>query len=173
VSIVVDILLLQTISIAIASTSIVIAVFYYILQIQHQKKMRETDLIMRTTPVFSINYREWREYMLHLPFDYKDYGDFVKKYGSFMSGKPEPEATLMFLSYFEMLGILLKRNLLSIDLVYDFYGMYNAYFEVFMPVIEGVRKEYKTREFVNCEYLLKEMKKRERQKLQQEGANDG
>jgi hypothetical protein len=61
----------QTVSIAIASASIVIAVVYYILQIQHQKKMRQTDLIMRTQPMFSINYREWREYMLHLPLDFK------------------------------------------------------------------------------------------------------
>ena len=160
---------IQTVSIAIASASIVIAVVYYILQIQHQKKMRQTDLVMRTQPMFSSNYREWREYMLHLPLDFKGYDDFVKKYGSFQSGKPESEATMMLLSYFEMLGILVKRNLLSIDLVYDFYGMYNAYFEVFMPLIEGFRKEWNVREFVNCEYLLNEMKKRE-QKLQQRGA---
>jgi hypothetical protein len=43
VSIVVDI---QTVSIAIASASIVVAVVYYILQIQHQKKVRQTDLII-------------------------------------------------------------------------------------------------------------------------------
>jgi len=54
-----------------------------------------------------------------------------------------------------------KRKLLSIDMVYDFYGMYNAYFEVFMPVIEGIRKEWNIQEFVNCEYLINEMKKRE------------
>jgi hypothetical protein len=113
VSIVVDIPILQTVSIGIASASIVIGVIYYILQIQHQKKMRQTDLIMRTQPMFTISYREFREYMLHVPWDFKSYDDFVKKYGPFQSGTPETEATLMFLSYFEMLGILVKRKLLS------------------------------------------------------------
>jgi hypothetical protein len=158
---------IQTISVGIASASIVIGVVYYILQIQHQKKMRQTDLIMRTQPMFSISYREWREYMLHLPMDYKTYDDFVKKYGSFTSGKPEPETLLMLLSYLDMLGILVKRNLLSMDIVYDFYGMWALTMErLLMPLIEGFRKEWNVREFVNCEYLFSEMKKRE-QKLQQ------
>ena len=158
---------IQTISVGIASASIVIAVVYYILQIQHQKKIRQTDLIMRTQPMFSIGYREWREYMLHLPMDYKDYDDFVKKYGSFTSGKPEPETLLMLLSYLDMLGILVKRNLLSMNIVYDFYGMWALTMErLLMPLIEGFRKEWNVREFVNCEYLFSEMKKRE-QKLQQ------
>jgi hypothetical protein len=158
---------IQTISVGIASASIVIGVVYYILQIQHQKKMRQTDLIMRTQPMFSISYREWREYMLHLPMDYKDYDDFVKKYGSFTSGKPEPETLLMLLSYLDMLGILVKRNLLSMNIVYDFYGMWALTMErLLMPLIEGFRKEWNVREFVNCEYLFSEMKKRE-QKLQQ------
>jgi hypothetical protein len=104
---------IQTVSIAVASASIVVAVIYYILQIQHQKKVRETDLIMRTQPMFSISYKEWREYMQHIPMDYKDYDDFVKKYGSLQSGKPEPEAVLFLLSYLEMLGILVKKKLLA------------------------------------------------------------
>ena len=158
---------IQTISVGIASASIVIGVVYYILQIQHQKKMRQTDLIMRTQPMFSISYREWREYMLHLPMDYKTYDDFVKKYGSFTSGKPEPETLLMLLSYLDMLGILVKRNLLSMGIVYAFYGMWALTMErLLMPLIEGFRKEWNVREFVNCEYLFSEMKKRE-QKLQQ------
>ena len=162
----------QTVSISIASASIVVAVVYYILQIQHQKKMRQTDLIMRTQPMFNFSYREFREYMLHLPLDFKGYDEFVKKYGKFQSGTPETEAMIMFLSYLEMLGLLVKRKLLNIDMVYDFYGMYNAYFEVFMPVIEGVRKEWNIREFVNCEYLINEMKRREQQ-LQPKGVKNG
>jgi hypothetical protein len=163
---------IQTISVGIASASIVIGVVYYILQIQHQKKMRQTDLIMRTQPMFSISYREWREYMLHLPMDFKGYDDFVKKYGSFTSGKPEPETLLMLLSYLDMLGILVKRNLLSMNIVYDFYGMWALTMErLLMPLIEGFRKEWNVREFVNCEYLFSEMKKREQQL--QVGAKNG
>jgi hypothetical protein len=38
---------LQTVSIAIATTSVVIGVVYYIFQIRHQDKMRHLDLFMR------------------------------------------------------------------------------------------------------------------------------
>ena len=46
---------IQTISIAIASASIVIAVVYYILQIRHQAMMRQIDLVMRLYERFSSN----------------------------------------------------------------------------------------------------------------------
>jgi len=155
------------VSAVVAAAGVLVGVVYYVLDLRHQTKMRQTDLIMRTQPVFSVSYREWREYVrnLHLgTLDFKDYDDFVKKYGALMSGKPEPEGMTMLLSYFEMLGILVKRKLLSINIVYDFYGMYNAYYKVLMPIIEGVRKQYNIREFLkNCEYLLNELKKREQQ----------
>jgi len=70
---------IQTVSIAIASASIVVAVAYYILQIQHQKKMRQTDLVMRL-------YSEWgSEYLQKaaatvVGLELKDYDDYVKKY---------------------------------------------------------------------------------------------
>jgi hypothetical protein len=44
---VVDILLLQTVSIAIASAGVFVAAVYYILQIRHQTKIRQTDLVIR------------------------------------------------------------------------------------------------------------------------------
>jgi hypothetical protein len=38
---------IQTVSIAVASASIVVAVVYYILQLRHQSKVRQTDLLVR------------------------------------------------------------------------------------------------------------------------------
>ena len=97
--------------------------------------------------------------------DYKDYDDFVKKYGSLQSGKPEPEAVLFLLSYLDMLGILVKKKLLSLNIVYEFYGMYPSIFpRLLMPIIQGLRKEWNVQEMVNCENLLNEMKKREQPK---------
>jgi len=40
---------IQTLSIAIASTSVVAGVVYYVLQIRHQTKLRQTDLVMSYT----------------------------------------------------------------------------------------------------------------------------
>ena len=38
---------IQTVSIAVASASVVAAATYYIFQIQHQYKLRQTDLVIR------------------------------------------------------------------------------------------------------------------------------
>jgi hypothetical protein len=119
---------------------------------------------MRLSPLSGLSYREWRDYILHLPLEYKDYNNFVEKYGSFISGKPAPEAVIRICSYFEIVGILLKRKLLSTDIVWDFYGMYTTMMaKLLMPLIEGFREEYNVREFEHGEYLFNEMKKREQQ----------
>jgi hypothetical protein len=52
VSIVVDI---QTISIAIASGGVFVAAIYYIFQIRHQTRLRQTDLVMRLYGTFTSN----------------------------------------------------------------------------------------------------------------------
>jgi hypothetical protein len=44
---------IQTISIATASASVVIGVVYYILQIRHQTKTRQTDLVMKLYSQFN------------------------------------------------------------------------------------------------------------------------
>ena len=38
---------IQTVSIAIASASVTLAAFYYIWQIRHQSKIRQTDLVIK------------------------------------------------------------------------------------------------------------------------------
>lgn len=70
----------QTVSIAIASAGVLVAAAYYVLQIRHQKKMRQTDTLMRL-------YSTWDSEDLQkalwavLELEYEDYEDYVKKYG--------------------------------------------------------------------------------------------
>ena len=71
---------IQTVSIAIASASVVAGVVYYALQIRHQDRMRHLDLFMRI-------YSTWgSEDMLNahrrfLALKVEGWDDFVKKYG--------------------------------------------------------------------------------------------
>ena len=44
---------IQTVSIVIASASVVVGIFYYAIQIWHQTKLRETDLILRLSSMLS------------------------------------------------------------------------------------------------------------------------
>ena len=81
-----------------ASASVIAGVIYYSLQIrhqnlqiQHQTKMRQTDIIFRLyTQACTKEYQEARHTLESI--EYKDYNDFVKKYGDVFSEKPVPIA---------------------------------------------------------------------------------
>jgi hypothetical protein len=171
VSIVVDI---QTISIAIASTGVFLAAIYYILQLRHQKKMRQTDLLVRIAPWLNMSSIELQQAVIKtLNTEYKDYDDFLKKYGKLHSDKPEQTAILAVLNYLEGIGILVRRKLVDIDLVYDFWsGDITTLWEKLKPIVEGEKRKWNYPLLLNSEYLYNEVKKRE-QKLQQTGVKSG
>jgi len=154
VSIVVDI---QTVSIAVASVSVVVGVVYYAFQIRHQTKLRQTDLIMRIYATFeSIEFQTaiLRTTDLKFTRNREDY----EKFG--------PDAKAAFNSinlFFEGLGILVKRKLINMDMVDDLASTDIIWiWERHRPTIEGAR-EYLRRPqiYEYFEYLYDEMKKRE------------
>jgi hypothetical protein len=156
VSIVVDILLLQTVSIAIASAGVFLAAVYYVVQIRHQRRMRQSDLVLRLYTAFGSNefQERWTEF---IKGDYKDYDDFVKKYD--IRSNPAPESSYLF----EALGVLLKNKLIDIRLVDDlFTGPSKWFWEKLKPIAEDTRKKLNYPQYAeHIEYLYNEMKKRE------------
>jgi hypothetical protein len=72
----------QTVSIAIASASVVVEVVYYVFQIRHQTKLREADLLLRLNSAMFANKEFLKDLWKIWDLDYKDYDDFNKKYGS-------------------------------------------------------------------------------------------
>jgi hypothetical protein len=154
VSIVVDVLLLQTVSVGIASASIAIASSYYVFQIRHQRKMRQSDLVMRLYTTFgSKEFQEhWTEF---LKGEYKDYDDFVKKYS--IRSNPAPESTWLF----EALGVLLKNKLIDIKVVDDlFTGPSKWFWEKLKPIAEDTRKKFDYPQYAeHIEYLYNEMQR--------------
>lgn len=162
-SIVVDILLLQTVSIAIASASVVAGVFYYLFQIRHQTKIRQTDLLVRISPWLSISSSELQAAAVRtLNLEFTGYDDFVKKYGKIHSEKPEQTAVLAVANYLDALGILARRRLVDVDLIFEFWsGDIPDLWEKIKPLVEGMREKSNYPILVNAEYLYNEMKKRE------------
>jgi hypothetical protein len=160
---------IQTVSVGIASASIVIGVVYYILQIQHQKRMRQTDLLMRIYSTFGSE-EFWTALTRTFNLDFKDYDEFVKKYYSTTTGfvdSPEIIGMSIVNVMFEEIGVLLNRKLIDLGLVDDLFG-YVAIplWEKIRPAIEGMRKQFQSpRSLQQFEYLYNEMKKRE-QKFQ-------
>jgi hypothetical protein len=65
---------IQTVSIVIASASVVAGVVYYALQLGHQTKIRQTDLVMRLYSTYGSN--EFREALIKvMNLQFKDYED--------------------------------------------------------------------------------------------------
>jgi hypothetical protein len=80
----------QTVSVVIASASVVAGVIYYSLQIrhqnlqiQHQNKIRETDLLVRISPWLNISSNELQAAFVRTQnLEFTNYDDFVKNMAS-------------------------------------------------------------------------------------------
>jgi hypothetical protein len=153
---------IQTISIAIASAGILVAAIYYILQIRHQTRMRQTDLIMRLYSTYG-NEEYTKAVNRYLATEYRDYNDFVEKYGPIVSEEPVQVAFRMVCMFYEGVGVLLYRKLVSPDLVYDLFNV-GGFWEKMKPIAEELRKQFNEPKIWEWfEYLYNEMKKRKQQ----------
>jgi len=163
---------IQTVSIVIASASVVAGVIYYSLMIrhqslqtQHQNKIRETELLIRIHPWLNVSSSELQQAIRRiLNLEFKDSEDFVKRYGTMLLIKPEQEAFWSATNYFDALGVLVRRGLVDADLIYECWtGDIANFWEKAKPLVEGARKTVDYPFLVNAEYLYNEMKKRVQQ----------
>jgi len=146
---VVDIVLLQTVSIAIASAGVLVAAIYYILQIRNQSKMRQMDFIMRIPSSF-ISREVFEALATVRKTEFKNYDDFEEKCGI--------EANQMS-AICEDLGLLVKRKVIDISLVAERYNA-NAVYQKLRPWIEESRRRTNNPKLYEWfEYLANEEKK--------------
>ncbi len=160
---------MQTASIAIASASVVVGVIYYIFQIRHQTRTRQTDLIIRLYS--TIVQREFVENDVSIfNQDINDLDGFMRKYGSFPKFMESADYApyMQDHEFFEGVGILLRRKLIDIELVDDLFSTpIITVWEKTLPVTKALREYFKRPQLSEWfEYLYNEMKIRE-QKLQQ------
>jgi len=154
----------QTVSIAVASAGVFLAAIYYILQLRHQTKIRQTDLLMRM--YLAMGSEDMKKARLRfLALKIRDYNDFVKKYGPPFSAEPSQvwEDIDKIGWFFDTVGLLVHRELANIGLVADFfgYGIILAW-EKMKPLVYGWREQYNMpKSFEWFEYAYNEMKKRE------------
>lgn len=149
---------MQTVSVIVASASVVAGIVYYAFQFRHQTKMKQTDLLLRLY-TFSTN-REWLEAWQRLnQTEMTDWASYSKKYGTV-------DFNIM-MSSFNALGLLLQKGLIDTGLVDEVLpNQVPDMWEKMKPLIESARKQSENpRLGFAFEYLYNEMKKRE-QKLQ-------
>ncbi len=153
---------IQTVSIVIASTGVLAGVIYYILEIRHQSRLRQTESVIKLSPWFNMNAREVQEAISQVcSIEYKNYDDYLKRY----SEKPEHTMLKILGNYFEGMGILVYRKLVKADIVYDFWGdIILSSWEKVEPLLVDMRKESgNLKMFEFWEYLHNEMKKRQQE----------
>jgi hypothetical protein len=151
---------IQTVSIAIASAGVLAGVIYYVLEIRHQSRLRQTETVIRLSPFFNMNAREMQEAITQVcSIEYENYDDYLERY----SGKPENTMLKILGNYFEGIGILVSKKLVDADIVYNFWGdIIQSSWEKIKPLIADMRKDSGgLNMFVFWEYLYDEMKKRE------------
>jgi hypothetical protein len=152
---------IQTISVTIASAGVFAAAIYYIFQIRHQARVRQTDMVMRLYATFgSTEFQKSYQNVVNLEFG--DFADFMEKYAANI------EVRTAFYSvgiFFEGVGVLAKRKLIDMDLVDDlFTHPVSRTWEIMAPAIKGTRERLKSPSISEWhEYLYNEMKKRKKQ----------
>jgi hypothetical protein len=151
----------STLSVVVAAASVLIGMIFAIMQLRDFVKTRQTDLVMRLYSTYGS--REFQEAWVEtLRLEFKDYNDYLKKYGA---ASPEPVYTSvnMVASFFEGLGILLRRKFVNIDLIDDLFSSdIILTWHKMKLIIEGWRKHFNRPQMSEWfEYLYNEMKKRE------------
>jgi len=155
---------IQTVSIAIASAGVFVAAIYYVLQLRHQNRMRETDLVVRLYSAFSGKELQEAYFETVYRMEFVDYDDFMKKYRM-------PAKSILPLwqvcKFFDGVGVLLRRKLVDIGLVDElFHVEATIVWEKVKPLLEGRRKELnQPTAYQSFEYLYNEMKKREQRSV--------
>jgi len=150
---------IQTVSVLLASASVVAGVIYYMLETRHERIVRQTESILRLSPWFSMNAKEIQEAINQAcSAEYIDYENYLEKY----RGQPEQTALKLLGNYFEGIGLLVYRKLVETDIVFDFWGdITQSMWEENQDLILAMRKDSgEPRMFEYWEFLAKEMKKR-------------
>lgn len=154
---------LATLSTMVAAISVVVGVILAVLQLRDFVRTRQTDLIMRLYSVFGS--REFQEAWVEtMRLEFKDYQEYLNKYGA-GSERPVYSSVNMVASFFEGIGILLRRQLVNINLVDDLFSSdIIITWHKIKPLAEGWRRQFNRPQISEYfEYLHGEMQKRERQ----------
>jgi hypothetical protein len=146
----------QTVSIAIASASVVAGILYYSLQIRHQTKVRQTDLVIRLYTTFGS--KEMRQTWERITTrEYMDFNTYREKFGLIDVNEVG--------WFFEGVGVLLHKKLIDIAVVDDLFSSpIKISWEKLKPVAEGERKQFDRPQIWEWwEYLYNQMQKREQE----------
>ena len=141
------------ISVVLAAASVVAASTFYSFQMRHQVRLRRTDLLVRLYATWdSLEFLE----AFHKIYwaDFHDLDSMIESIGG------RPLGTYVF-TFYDQVGVLLKRGLIDFDLVHDLLGdsTLQMWEKVGPPLIETRARSGDPTLYVNFEFLYEEMKR--------------
>jgi hypothetical protein len=149
----------QTISVVIASASVIGSAVYFMIETRHRRRARQTENIIQLSPWFDIDAKEIQDAIHDVcSAEYADYQDYLAKY----DGKPEQTSLKLLGNYFEGIGLLVHMKLVEIEIPFNFWGdVAESIWDSNEEVISGMRKDTGAQfAFQYWEYLVREFKKR-------------
>ena len=141
-----------------AATGVLVAAVYYIINLRFTMKAREMQICREFASDYTSEHGMTR-YGNMMTLEWKDYDDFMKKYG-----RSHPDLYGKWISQFfsfEMWGLLIERRVIDPELIY-YLGGYGAIrsWDKYKDVIQSFRDNYWGPDFmVKSEYLVNEMVK--------------
>lgn len=165
----------QTISVVVAASGLLIAAINQIYTSRQANEQRERELETRQAQLFMDIYNRWNTRDIQMAYGnsrfliqpqihtFEEYDNIVL--GERAKGNLEPWFSVQILiTYFEGLGMLVKQGLINIDNVEDlFAGRIIWFWEAFGPICEIRRKQLgDPKMYDSIEYLYHEMKHRQR-----------
>ena len=118
---------------------------------------RRISLIDSIT-VRTINEDGMKNYIELLRYDWKDFEDFEKKYGSEDNVEAAARRYAIWTSY-NSIGGMIRKGVVQAEDIYDL-GLSTVVFlwEKYKPIIEEIRKRYHGKDYlIDLEYLANEM----------------
>ena len=155
----------QTISILLAGLSIAASIVYYASVLRNANKTQQVQLETRQAQLFlnifnvyaSKQFQKDREELMLL-WKWADYDDFFGKYGPDV----DPDAHAIWDStctWLEGLGVLVKRELIDPELVYDImYGFIINFWEKHLPIFTVFREQWGDKMYEDLEALYHKMR---------------
>jgi len=142
------------VSIVIAAASVVAASTFYSFQIRNQLRVRKTDLLMRLYTTFdSLEFQ--RAFHTVYWADFHDYDSAIAITGG------ERQLWTYLLSFYDQVGVLLRRRLIEFEMVDDLLGNSSRQlWEKVAPMIGEARERYDPRLYEHFEFLYDEMSRR-------------
>jgi hypothetical protein len=153
----------STVSIIIASASVIAGVLYYVLQVRNLVKSRQMDIVMRLYVTWGSDDMK-RAFSKVVALKPQDYETFCREHGSIASPNRFPIWTdIDRVGWFmNGLGFMVHRRFVSIDLIRELFG-YGVVFQwrILGPLVLGWRAELNLPESLAWfEYLAKELERR-------------